>query len=145
MSILSRLFVAEPADALRYEKEAALTREPPSWVLGQALFTELTDIQYEALWAALDRRRWPADAPTLEELHMRGDRGSWLFRFPSPFVARLAGADAGSLDPVAEQWVQTGELRGATAAETVPVLRELLRLARLAQSQGKGPFLWGSL
>jgi hypothetical protein len=145
MSILSHLFVADPADALRYEKEAAQTREPPSWVLGHAQFTELTDIQYEALWAASERRTWPADSPTLKELHMRADGGSWLFRFPPAFVAKLSEADMGNLDPMAEQWVRTGELHGATTAEVLPVVRELTRLALLAKSHGKGLFLWGSL
>ena len=74
---------------------------------------------------------------------MRKDGGSWLFRFPPSFVARLTEADAGSLDMVAEQWVQSGELHGA--AEAMPVLRELTQLARMAQASGKGLFLWGSL
>jgi hypothetical protein len=145
MSILSHLFVADPTDALRYENEAAPAPEPPSWVMGHAQFTELTDIQYEALWAALERRTWPADSQALEELSMRKDGGTWLFRFPPAFVAKLSEADAGNLDLMAAQWVQTGELHGATAAEVLPVLRELTELARRAKSQGKGLFLWGSL
>jgi hypothetical protein len=145
MGIWSHLFVADPANAIRYENEAALAQELPSWVLGRVQLSELTDLQYEVLWAALDGRPWGIDSHSLEELSMRKDGGSWLYRFPPSFVVRLAETDAGSLGRVAEQWVQSGELHGATPAETLPVLHELTQLARLAQSDGKGLFLWGSL
>jgi hypothetical protein len=145
MGILSDLFVASLGDALRYENEATSARELPSWVAARARFGGLTDLPYEVLWAALDGRTLAPDSHLLEELSMRKDGGSWLFRFPPSFVARLAEAEAVSLGRVAEQWVQSGELHGATAAEVMPVLRELTQLARMAQSQGKGLFLWGSL
>ena len=145
MGILSDLFVADPADAIRYEKEAALAQALPSWVAGRAQLKQLIYLQYEVLWASLERRTWQPDSHSLEMLSMSNDGGSWLFRFPPPFVTRLAEADAGSLGVVAEQWIQSGELHGATAEEVLPVLRELTQLARIAQADGKGLFLWGSL
>ena|SRR5215470_1813500 len=145
MSILSDLFVADPADALRYETEAVRAHERPSWVRGRAQFTGLIDLHYEVLWAAVDGRTWQPDSHSLEELSMRKDGGAWLFRFPPSFVATLAAIDAGKLDPVADRWIESGELHGATAAEVLPVLHELTQLARLAQAGGKDLFLWGSL
>ena len=145
MGILSDLFVADPADAIRYENDVAFAQKLPSWVPGRVQLGGLTDLQYEVLWASLEHRTWQADTHSLEMLSVRKDGGRWLFRFPSIFVARLAETDAGSLDLLAEQWIQSGELHGATAADVLPVLRELTHLARMAQADGKGLFLWGSL
>jgi hypothetical protein len=144
MGILSDLFVASLGDALRYENETTSAREVPSWVAARARFGGLTGLEFEVLWACLEQRTWRPDTHSLEMLSTRKDGGSWLFRFPPSFVCRLAEADD-SLDAVAEQWIQTGELDGATAAEVLPVLRQLTHLARLAQSDGKGLFLWVSL
>src|SRR5215813_3833286 len=84
MSILSDLFVADPADALRYETEAVRAHERPSWVRGRARFTGLINLHYEVLWAAVDGRPWQPDSHSLEEISMRKDGGAWLFRFPHP-------------------------------------------------------------
>jgi hypothetical protein len=143
MGILTDLFVAAPEDATGYESLQPHGKVPRG-KFERVQLKGLLDINFTILWALLEGEEWDATAHVLDELAMGPEGETWLFRFPDPLVAKLAGLSDSGIARAAELWAQTEELR-CEPDDIEPVVAELVRLARLALSDEKGLFLWGSV
>jgi hypothetical protein len=139
MGLLADFFVAAPVDAPSYEQHQG--RLPAGrfevWQSG-----DFTSLELEQLWAILAGEKWSHKLHRLERLPAAGE--SWLFRFPDPFLGRLASLDAAALPQVAAQWAAIEKL-SCPPADLMPVLESLTALARAAHGTSRGLFLWGSL
>ena len=137
MGILADLFVAHPDDAVAYEER--LGSRSARFEVRQ--FNGFTQLELEILWAMVAGEEWSPERHQLEAIGEPSE--SWLFRFPDAFVGRLASLGP-DLHPLASRWAAIEELACAPD-EIKPVLEALVSLAKSAQKNGKGLFLWGSL
>jgi hypothetical protein len=139
MSLLSDLYVATPADAVRYD----IDRNIPG--SGRVEFNGLTYEELADLWAILENaERKPQHATAFESVHVVDGGQRLISRFPTNFVALLASLDGAATLNAATKWVQTGELAymSCKPSDVVPVIEAASRLARDAQSDGRSLYLW---
>jgi hypothetical protein len=140
MSIMTELFVADPADAPGYEKRSP--RDHASGRFEVREFGGLTSLEFEVLWAIIEGKDWTPKQYSLEHVVKPGQQ--WLCRFPPPFVEMLAALTPKDLGAIAEKWAAIEEL-SCSAEQIYPVLDGLVSLAKSAKAKGRGLFLWGSL
>lgn len=144
MGILSDIFVATAEDAASYESIMVAEEEHPSDKYEVVHLKGLTTLEFGTLWAILLEQEWDAERHMLANL-THGDEGeSWLDQFPSDFVGLLASLDDQRSRSAAAAWAETEEM-GCEASDVAPILTDLKRLAKRAQSTGRGLYLWGSL
>ncbi|MEZ6234092.1 MAG: hypothetical protein R3B68_07875 [Phycisphaerales bacterium] len=69
---------------------------------------------------------------------------AWVFPIAARLASRLAGADEGELKRIGEAWAKTEEFRldGWGPRDVVEALTAIAALARNAQANGGGLFLW---
>ena len=96
------------------------------------------------LWAILRGEQWDVRRHDLEHISHTEGGESWLFRFPDELVQRLSALEQADLRQAADDWVHPREVPG-NSDDLLPVLRDLKKLAILAQMQGRNLHLWGSL
>ncbi len=72
------------------------------------------------------------------------DGETCLEEFPLAYVELLASVDESTVSNASAELGETEELK-CPGEKLVPILRDLRRLAQLANENGKGFFLWGSL
>ena len=99
----------------------------------------------EILWALFLGREW-GDTISDEFEHIGGlaDGSTWVVRFPSGFVDRLAGASPEELSSTRVAWAETEEL-AENPANLIDLMADLQKLAKNAESSGRSMFLAGSL
>lgn len=139
MSLLSELYVSSVADATKYDDS------PESFAPHRAEYEGLTYEEFANLWAVLcDRTPIESDSGAFETL-LDIDEGQRLInRFPNDLVARLATLGERDLEPVAEKWVQYGELSfmNCSPSDVLPILESLKNLAAVAIAEQKLLCLW---
>jgi hypothetical protein len=140
MGVLCDLFVADPADAPKYE-ELMDTPEAGSF-FQVAQWKGLTTLEFGTLWAILEGK--PFDVHRHEFQSLRTDEDRWLCRFPRPYVGILAGLKAADIRKASVEWAATEELRWEPS-EAEEVIESLADLAGQASDLQKGLFLWGCL
>jgi hypothetical protein len=140
MAILTDIFVASPTDAPKHEALQAAGRLGNLFEV--VMFKGLTDLEFGTLWAIINGAEFDHDKHAFEVLTSPGE--TWLGRFPTPFVQKLAALNPAQIKKIAAPWAATEELQWAPA-EAEEVLVELARLAKLAGSTSKGLFCWGSV
>ncbi len=139
MAILTDIFVSSPADAQRYQSLQP-KRSGSAFELVQ--FKGLTNLEFGTLWAIINGEEFDFDKHALESLAPQDD--TWLFRFPTAFVQKLASLTPAAIEEVSAAWADTEELQW-DPSEAQEVVVELVRLAKLASLASKGLFFWGSL
>jgi hypothetical protein len=139
MAILTDIFVSSPADAQRYE---SLEPKRSGGPFELVQFKGLTNLEFGTLWAIINGEDFDFDGHALESLAPQGE--TWLFRFPAPFVQKLATLTPARIDEVSAAWADTEELQW-DPSEAKEVIVELARLSKLASAPSKGMFFWGSL
>jgi hypothetical protein len=139
MAILTDIFVSAPADAQRYE---SLEPKRSGGPFELVQFNGLTNLEFGTLWAIINGEDFDFDKHTLESLTPQEE--TWLFRFPTPFVEKLAALTPARIAEASAAWGNTEELQW-DPSEAQEVIVELVRLAKLASSPSKGLFFWGSL
>ena len=147
MSILCELFVANEADALRFGEEQSDgdDDEEPGSEFESLPLGGLTSLEFGTLWAIIEGRRWSRATHSLEPMREPEEMmETWLFRFPAPFVARLALLTDAEVAAVAAKWARTEEVNSG-AEEIEPVVESIGELARSAIASKRGLYLWGSL
>ena len=135
MSVLTELFVSPPNDAATYEKLAGSNFE-------RVQIGELTNLDFEVLWAILLGESWNAKRHFLPEVTTTGDAGT--FQFPIGFINALLLLDAASIRRTAILWAGAQEISAPPDAAAL-VIASLARLARSAAAKNHGLFLWVSL
>ncbi len=140
MAILTDIFVSSPEDAPRYESLQRAGRLDGLFEVVQ--FKGLTNLEFGTLWAIIDGEQFDFDKHAFESLAPQ--KNTWLLRFPTSFVQKLAALTPTAVDEAAESWAAADELQWEPS-EAKEVIVELVRLAKLAASSSKGLFFWGSL
>jgi hypothetical protein len=128
-----------------HEIDDALVEGGPHGRLPTVEAKGLTEVSLAALGETLDVGTYDdlveqiAEGPQTES----GEAG--ILTIPSDFRNKLGVVH--DLDPIAEQWSATEELRadGWRKPDTLQVLRELTELARSAMSDGRELWYWWSL
>ncbi len=131
MAILTDVFVATKKEALIYD-----ARSPNYEKLE---LTGLTDIEFSTLWALIQEKEFDFNKHELGELD--SDRSVLMFSFPKKFITDLAGLGETRISSVAAQWVESDEMQWSMA-QAREVLTRLVDLAKTAQAESKGIFLW---
>lgn len=139
MAILTDLFVSTQADAQRYESLRVKRSGGP---IEFVQFKGLTNLEFGTLWAIINGEAFDFDTHGLESLTPQEE--TWLFRFPTTFVQKLATLTPARIDEVATAWADTEELQW-DPSEAREVIVDLVRLSKLASVPSKGMFFWGSL
>lgn len=135
-------FVAEREDAFAYDAFACGDGLKLN-VVGLFETGNLTSIEISTLWAILENTSWDSERHLLPELLSDGEGESWMHEFPLDLVLSLASLNDSSLQMVAVKWSETEELH-CSPTDLVPGLKELRRLAQLAEREGESVFLWGT-
>lgn len=144
MGILAEIFVAAPDDAANYA-EFMLEGEPPADRFDYEQFKGFTHLELAILWAMIDGQEWNPDEYALEiAFDPEVEFDSWLMRFPTVFVDRLAALSVSEINRLSVLWAGIEELQWP-AEDAELVLTSIVRLARLAREKGRGLFLWGAL
>lgn len=140
MSILTELFIAEPADAASYpakrEDSSAAARYARVQLGG------LLNLHFSTLWAIVESEEWDVNKHDLPSVLPPSN--TWLFRFPDQFTRSLSELDESQLEEIAAQWARTEEMR-CDPSDARYVLDELQGIAEKATASGKALYLWGSL
>jgi hypothetical protein len=139
MAILTDIFVSTPADAQRYQ---SLQPKRSSGLFELVQFKGLTNLEFGILWAIISGEDFDFDKHALESLAPQEE--TWLFRFPTVLVQKLAALTPVRINEISAAWADTEELQWAPA-QAKEVIVQLVRLAKLAPSPSKGLFFWGSL
>jgi hypothetical protein len=97
-----------------------------------ALHSMLTQTQIEELVALYD------------PVAQASEEGPWLIRIPPGLLMLLADIAPHEIDPMAERWVQTEQLRGSgwTQEDMYIFLEALILYAQLISGGEKQLFLW---
>src|SRR5262245_25222867 len=135
MGILADLVVANPSDALKYNGQ----RGP---LFEVAEYKGLTNLEFGTLWAIIQNVEYDHEKHSLKSLIPESE--TWLFSFPEQYLSTLAKLTPDEMTRTAKAWSQTEELMWKPS-EAYEIIHDAVRLAKLAISQGKGLFLWGSL
>lgn len=139
MAILTDIFVSTSSDAQRYQSFHPKRSGGPFELVQ---FKGLTNLEFGSLWAIIDGEEFDFDKHALESLAPQ--ENTWLFRFPPAYVQKLAALTPATIEDVAATWADTEELQW-DPSEAQEIVIELVRLAKLASTPGKGLFFWGSL
>jgi len=140
MGILADFFVADPLHASSYEHSRSSDLSMERFQVEE--FSGVTSLELEILWAIVEGEEWSPKRHALEAVGQPAE--TWLFRFPTPFLTRLAGLEATELQPLASKWAKIEEL-SCNPEDLQPVLRSLVSLAKSARETGRALFVWGSL
>jgi hypothetical protein len=169
MGILCELFVATRRNAMKFESRLDAA-EPPIYERAEA--KGLTSLEFETLWAILQREDFDPRRHWMEDLyfgsHNRSTLGrlrtkvliwkamlqsllgkdvgsSWLHRFPKAYVSRLAELKDAEIPYIAATWSKTEEMASRKSVDLEELLRTLRRLANAAESSKRQMFVWGSV
>jgi hypothetical protein len=140
MSILTELFIAEPADAGSYPAEREESSAAARYARVQ--LGGLLDLHFSILWAIVESEEWDVKKHDLPSVLPVSE--TWLFQFPDQFTRSLSKLDESQLQAIAPQWALTEEMR-CDPSDARYVLDELQGIAEKATASGKGLYLWGSL
>jgi hypothetical protein len=79
-----------------------------------------------------------------EAVAQASEEGPWLIRIPPELLAILADIAPHDIDPMAEKWVKTKQLRGSgwTQDDMYIYLEALILYAQSIAGSGKELFLW---
>ncbi len=136
MGVLADFIVATEEEAMAYDGIATF---PESH---RAQYKRLTELELGTLYHILQGKQ--VDDHTLYEFEAINvvDGGEQLTtRLLPDLVERLRGASDGELKSVASLWGATEEIQ-CSGDEMLPLLEDLRRLAKLAQSESKDMYLW---
>jgi hypothetical protein len=144
MGILADIFVATEDEALAYESSID---SDDIEKYERVEFKGLTGLEFGTLWAILENEEWDVDVHMLEDVSYGDDGETWLMMFPDELISLLCSVENNNFESVLDQWAITEELQmsGWEPAEVGTVLKDLIRLAKTAQSSKRGLYLWGSL
>lgn len=139
MGVLADFIVANEAEAAAYDGDRSIRDSH------RAQYKSLTQIDLGTLYYITQGKEVGDDTVYDFKVILDVDREECLTtEFLPDLVSRLASADDQDLDAWAELWGQTEELQCA-ADEMLPVLKELRRLSKLAQTEAKSVYLWNCL
>ena len=83
----------------------------------------------------------------LPEAHVVSDDGPWIYLFPAELQKALAGFDERKISSVANKLSQSQEfaLDGINSAGVAEILKQLVRLAGIAEQSNRQVYLWNCL
>jgi hypothetical protein len=145
MGLLSDFFVATPEVALHYPSLSEGGNSVSANRVERAEYKNFTPLALEMLWAVLRREQRDAKRHGIERVSRKEeDEQTWLFRFPDELVHLVSALDEPAEKRVADAWVSPGDVPG-DSDELRQVLRDLKRLAIVAQTDGRNLYLWVAL
>jgi hypothetical protein len=141
MGLLSDFFVAKPDAVTTYDGGTSFPRELYCQYKG------LMPVEVSGILASL--RGVPWDAALLDEfpiVHQDSEEGPWTIAIPDDMTDSLASLKESDFGAQATAWSEaTREELDWSASDFDPVVRDLVRLARLARETGKSLYLWNCL
>jgi hypothetical protein len=135
MGLMTELFVAERGQAKTYTPASPGDIE-------RAQLGGLTSLEFETLWAILQGEEWTLEKHALREVVSREE--SWIHEFPGSYVEKLRTLGGSEMASAAAQWAATEEI-SSTADEVLPIIEQLVSLARSAAAKRKTLFVWVAL
>jgi len=148
MGMLADFFVATHDEALRYANRHLVDGDEAEAIhtlLSPCEWKGIAGLQVGILWALLEQVPWDVKKHrTQMERFDDDEREDWLEKFPDVLTALLANASTDLLSTAGAAWAKTEEMEWEPH-EVSPVLADLQRLARRAQTEGKSIYLWGCL
>ena len=143
MSILTEIFVARPEDALEFDRLARVGVVPEAR-FKRIRFGGLINLQFEILWAILEKCEWDPNVHKMEMVLLDDNGEVWLFKFPDKFLDSLIELKSDEKQDVLSAWAAAEEMN-ADPSDVEPVLEGLITLALAAKGKGENLYLWGSL
>jgi hypothetical protein len=145
MSILAYIFVSTAEDAALYQERMLDENEKPATDLYEiAPHKGFTSLEFGTLWALIRGERMDVSKHALVHISHGEEGEMWLEQFPQELIQTLSSLESPFKESIVKAWAATDEIR-ATPEDIKPVIEDLIRLARLALSSGRGMYLWGCL
>jgi hypothetical protein len=144
MGLLADFVAASPSDALKYASFINAGEAVPRERFERCEYKNYTPLALGQLWAILSNEQWDARRHALEAVSIGEQGETWLFRFPDVFVGLIADLEDAAIKTTAQSWSDSEEVPGGVD-DNEPVLIDLIRLAKYAQSSGRNLYLCGSL
>jgi len=142
MAVLSDLLVAP-----EQQTNAVLISQRPAKQWTAAEWKGLSEINFEQLWAILDKR--PYDLSRLKQFKTltKSADGPWVIVFPHQLTRQIAGLPKEALASISKAWAASEEFRLDKLPEpdVFILLSDVHRLAVLAVKEKKALMLWVSL
>jgi hypothetical protein len=142
MGVLADIFVSKPEDAEVYEQAMLDQSFATDRRFTYVQYKRVTSLEFAQLRAILANE--PFEYRTHKFVHICHTEGTTLDQFPPDAVALLSAMPPETIKSVAEKWCRIEELR-CEPEDVEPVLADLQRLARLAEVEGKGMYIWNSV
>jgi hypothetical protein len=144
MALLSDFFVA----AANELDQLDLAKGPATHF--RCLRASRTDVvKIVRLQCLVDGTRFEDRLGGLDSLFVRtaGDDGPWIIGVPEPLVSKLATCNEEEINSLGTRWAKTEEwvLDGGKPENIVPLLLEIVKLARQAEQENKKLYVWISL
>lgn len=137
MSQKSDLFVSSPKAAQDYHNSQSASH--------QADLKHVTYVELSTLWAIAEKAPWEdRHMDDFELIHEENSGLVMTHRAPEAFVTLFAGLSSSAKNDAAEIWAQTEEI-DCNTEEILPVIEDIIRLAKEAKSAKQGLYLWSSL
>ena len=136
MGVLANFIVANEGEAAAYDGDTSISDSHCAY------YKTFTEIELGTLYHITQGKE--VDDDTLYDFkvirEVDGGERVTIELLPE-LVSRLASADDADLHAWAELWGQTEEIQ-CPADEMLPVLKDLRRLSKLAQTEAKSVYLW---
>src|SRR5436309_5103466 len=135
MSILADIYISHDDEAVRYDTT-------PDQFAERAQYKNFTPLELSTLWAIMRGIEWDVASMDNFPCLLQQDGGERLIhRLPATMIADLSRLTADQIAVVTPRWAATEEL-GWPPDETLPVVEDLVRLARRAAEIGRSVYLW---
>jgi hypothetical protein len=135
MGLMTEIFIADEKQARTYDSLSPGAVE-------RVQLGGLTNLEFETLWAILEGVEWDPETHALAEIV--GGEEAWIHEFPAGYVEKLCKLGAQESASAAVTWAATEEI-SAMPEEVLPIIGQLVALARAAAARNLRLFLWTSL
>jgi hypothetical protein len=136
MSVISDFYVTETDRASDYDVDQKCHPDD------RVQYSNITSLELSILWAIIQGQEWDVkmmkDFPAILVI----DDGERVIQeFSQSVIERLAVLSQDEIATAAEAWAQTEEIR-SSKEDILPVVTDLVRLAKRAQASNRHLFLW---
>ena len=143
MGLLSDFFIATTAEVDAFDINDGPAGSLPTFQAGSVDVVKLTQLQ-----CIIDGSVFGDHLAELGRMRVRseGDDGPWVFCVPDVITRTLAEADESRLQQIASAWALTEEwqLDGGRPEDLIPLLNNVGGLAKRANVENRGLYLWVS-
>jgi hypothetical protein len=140
MGVLSDFFIADRSPVPNYNGGDTVS------ALDKCQFKAITPLQAAQFLAVLRGKDYSVDMVREFRLVTPEDAEEWTMSVPDDMAGKLAALNTDQIPELAAKFsIATGEELGWSPGDFVPVVNELVALARRAKETGKVMYLWNSL